>query len=138
MFKVARRTVGQHLGQLFRRIGGSVPGRRVSKLHRLVPEHVGKILVAVADVDAPHPRRAIDQVTPQRVFHIDAITGQDRAEHGRADVSRDRPGLHQRRAPVVACALVIRRAGSLGRHYRLRSWMVAVKVRIGPGQQPSH
>ncbi len=61
MAEIARRMTGDAHGKLRRWRVHRVPRRVVGQRHRLVVHHLGQFLAAVADIDAPHAGRSVDQ-----------------------------------------------------------------------------
>jgi hypothetical protein len=67
-------------GQLRRRRGSQAPGRIIGHGERLLGDGVGDLLAAVADIDAPHARRPVDQPVAVAVVDVDPLrAGHDRA-----------------------------------------------------------
>ena len=129
MVEIARRMAGDALGKLGRRLVHRVPGRVVGELHRLVVHDPRQLLAAVADIDAPHAGRPVDQPLAVAVGDVDAVaarrsgcapprrSSRQRARAGRDGAWPDRRRRLARRAQSSAplCRSLHRR------HVRLSS-----------------
>jgi hypothetical protein len=72
-----------------------IPRRVVGQRHRLVVHHLRELLAAVADIDAPHAGRPVDQPFAGAIRDVDAVALADQGARLVADRTGERPGLNE-------------------------------------------
>ena len=93
--EVARRVAGNAPRQFRRGRVHRVPGGVVGKLQRLLVHDSREFLAAMADIDAPHAGRAVDQLLAASVGDVDAVAFADQRARLGADRAGVRPGLDE-------------------------------------------
>ena len=73
MPETVRRDAGQLVGQFHRRRVGHAPGAVIAQAAGLFGDRVGDLAPAVADIDAPHPGRPVDQPVAVGIGDVDAV-----------------------------------------------------------------
>ena len=93
MVQIARRQFGQLLRQFRRRHIAQAPGAVIGHAHDLLSDRLGHFLAAMADIDAPHAGRPVDQLVAVAVMQIDAFGLRDDRAFGRGQRFQVLPGM---------------------------------------------